>query len=151
MKRSIAGALVSFLLLASCASAPDAARAPQAPSPASPDGSVSTPAPVLDTPSNVPDGLLVTTPEPAMTLRIDARRVLLERDGQTRTLAVDSNELIFAGRHVMAHDGQGTVDILVAGQLCQHPVSGEWVPYSARVTMDDGGFIFGCAQDAPRP
>ena len=151
MKRSIAAALVSFLLLAGCASTPDAAPASQPPSPDSPDASLSTPAPVLDTPSNVPDGLVVTTPEPAMTLRIDARRVVLEREGNTRTLAVDSNELIFAGRHVMAHDAQGNVDILVAGQLCQHPVSGEWVPYSARVTLDDGGFIFGCAQDAPPP
>ena len=68
-----------------------------------------------------------------------------------RELIVDKNELIFAGRHVMAHDDAGPVEVLVAGKLCQDPVSGAWVPYSARVTLADGEFIFGCAQDAPQP
>jgi len=106
---------------------------------------------VLDTPSNVPDRLWVHTPRPALTLRIDPQRVTRVQDGRTRELTVDKNDLVFAGRHVMAHDDAGAVEVLVAGQLCQDPASGEWVPYSARVTINDGEFIFGCAGDAPPP
>ena len=135
--------LLVLLLPLGCAGTPAA--------PPSPDPTPSPPAPVLDTPSNVSERLWVNTPRPALSLRIDAQRITLVQDGKTRELTVDTNELIFAGRHVMGHDDAGSVDVLVAGQLCQDPVSGEWVPYSARVTLDDGDFIFGCARDAPSP
>lgn len=139
------GSLLGIALATGCAATPVAPRTAQAaaPEPLPP------PAPVLDTPSNVPERFLVTTPKPALSLRIEARQVTLARDGASRTFTVDSNELIFAGRHVMAHDDAGTLEVLVAGKLCQEPVSGEWVPYSARVTLDEGDFIFGCARDAP--
>ncbi|MBU2099224.1 MAG: hypothetical protein KKD00_10710 [Gammaproteobacteria bacterium] len=106
------------------------------------------PAPVLDTPSTVPAGLLVNTSKPALALRIDVRQIKLVQADTSRTLTVDKNELIFAGRHIMAHDSLGVVEILVAGQICQDPVSAQWVPYSARVTLSNGEFIYGCAQDA---
>jgi hypothetical protein len=150
MTRSVC-LLLMLLLPLGCAGTPrldrsgaaDQAVAVAAPAPA--------PAPVLDTPSNVPDRIWVNTPKPALSLRIDAQRATLVQDGRTRELTVDSNELIFAGRHVMAHDDAGAVEVLVAGQICQDPSTGEWVPYSARVTLDDGEFIFGCARDAPAP
>lgn len=142
--------LMPLLLAVGCAT--------RAAGPAPPDAAAETPAPlppipapVLDTPSNVPDRLWVNTPEPALSLRIEAKSATLVQDGRTRELIVDKNELIFAGRHVMAHDDAGPVEVLVAGKLCQDPVSGAWVPYSARVTLADGEFIFGCAQDAPQP
>jgi hypothetical protein len=149
MTRSVL-VLMPLLLAIGCATraagpapADAAAETPETPPPA--------PAPVLDTPSNVPERLWVTTPEPALSLRIEARTATLVQDGRTRELIVDKNDLIFAGRHVMAHDDAGPVEVLVAGKLCQDPVSGAWVPYSARVTLADGEFIFGCAQDAPPP
>ena len=133
---SIALALLPLLLTMGCAGTPDVGLAGPA-------------ALVLDTPSNVPERLLVNTPKPILALRIDARQVTLVHEGKSRTLTVDKNDLIFAGRHVIAHDSFGAVEVLLAGQICQDPISGEWVPYSARVTLDDGEFIFGCAQDTP--
>ena len=144
---SIALALLPLLLAMGCAGTPDAGLEGSAGSAV--PSATPPPAPALDTPSNVPEWLLVNTPKPVLALRIDARQVTLVHEGKSRTLTVDKNDLIFAGRHVMAHDSLGAVEVLVAGQICQDPVSGEWVPYSARVTLDDGEFIFGCAQDAP--
>jgi hypothetical protein len=150
---SIALALLPLLLAMGCAGTPDAGLEGSAgsavPSATTTPAPAPAPAPVLDTPSNVPEWLLVNTPKPVLALRVDARQVTLVHEGKSRTLTVDKNDLIFAGRHVMAHDSLGAVEVLVAGQICQDPVSGEWVPYSARVMLDDGEFIFGCAQDAP--
>ena len=146
---SIALALLPLLLAMGCAGTPDSGLEASAGSAVPSTTKPPTPAPVLDTPSNVPEWLLVNTPKPVLALRIDARQVTLVYGGKSRTLTVDKNDLIFAGRHVMAHDSLGAVEVLVAGQICQDPVSGEWVPYSARVSLDDGEFIFGCAQDAP--
>ena len=146
---SIALALLPLLLTMGCAGTPDAGLEGPAGSAVPSATTPPAPAPLLDTPSNVPERLLVNTPKPVLALRIDARQVTLVHEGKSRTLTVDKNDLIFAGRHVMAHDNLGAVEVLVAGQICQDPISGEWVPYSARVTLDDGKFIFGCAQDAP--
>jgi hypothetical protein len=141
--------LAPLLLTIGCASTPDAGRKSSADSVGPSEFRQAGPAPVLDTPSDVPEWLLVNTPVPALVLRIERRKITLLHDGISRTLTVDTNELIFAGRHVTAHDSLGTIEVLVAGQICRDTVSGEWVPYSARVTLDNGEFIFGCAQDAP--
>jgi hypothetical protein len=146
---SIVLALLPLLLTMGCAGTPDAGLKGSAGSTVPSAKTPPAPAPVLDTPSNVPEWLLVNTPKPVLALRINARQVKLVHEGKSRTLTVDKNELIFAGRHVMAHDNLGAVEVLVAGQICQDPISGEWIPYSARVTLYDGEFIFGCAQDAP--
>lgn len=145
-RQFVLGALV---LAIGCASTSDAGRTSLARGVGASESRPGVPAPVLDTPSEVPEWLLVNTPVPALVLRIEKRKITLVRDGTARTLTVDTNELIFAGRHVTARDGRGTIEVLVAGQSCRDTVSGEWVPYSARVTLDDGEFIFGCAQDSP--
>ena len=72
---SIALALLPLLLTMGCANTPDAELEGPA-------------APVLDTPSNVPERLLVNTPKPILALRIDARqytRASLARSRSTRT------------------------------------------------------------------
>jgi hypothetical protein len=141
--------LGALLLTIGCAGSPDAGRTSAALGVGASASRPVGPAPVLDTPSEVPEWLLVNTRVPALVLRLEKRQITLMHDGASRRLAIDTNELIFAGRHVTAHDSRGTIEVLVAGQSCQDTVSGEWVPYSARVTLDDGEFIFGCAQDAP--
>ena len=71
-------------------------------------------------------------------------------DGE-RTLTITVNQALPDGRHVMAQDDAGRVEIRIAPMLCQDSMSGADFPYTGRLTFDEAAPIPGCARPASDP
>jgi len=115
------------------------------------DGEFAIPAPVLDSEHNVADAFVLSTNEPFWTASVDGKTLALTGLEGKRTLIVDSNERLFDGRHVMAHDSAGTLEVRVTERSCQDSMSGADYPYTGKMAFDGGKEIFGCARPASDP
>jgi uncharacterized membrane protein len=111
------------------------------------------PSPVLDAPTSLPAALIVSTNEPFWQLRVEGAVAVLSGPAASRSLRVQTNDVVFDGRYLLARDATGVVEARVAGRLCQDSMSGAVYPYTARLTIDGGTPILGCARGVndPRP
>jgi uncharacterized membrane protein len=109
------------------------------------------PAPVLDSQHEVAEAFVLSTNEPFWTVRVEGKVLVLTGLEGKRTLAVDSNERLFDGRHVMAHDSAGTLEVRVTERSCQDSMAGANFPYTGKLAFDGGKEIFGCARPASDP
>jgi len=135
--------------LAGCANLTDEPRA-VVPA-ANGDGESAIPAPVLDSEHNVADAFVLSTNEPFWTASVDGKTLVLTGLEGKRTLIVDTNKRLFDGRHVMAHDSAGTLEVRVTERYCQDSMSGADYPYTGKMAFDGGKVIFGCARPASDP
>lgn len=112
-------------------------------------GVVSEPAqsPPLDAPADMAPDFVAVTHSPDWKVSIAGKRVMLLGPQGTRELALQSNDVLFDGRNVVATDALGRVEVRVTPRLCQDVTSGAWLPYTARVTVDRGQPVLGCARD----
>jgi len=137
---------ILFFVLAGtlCACVPVAADKPA--------GDASTiPAPVLDSEHDVAEAFVLSTNEPFWTVSVEGQVLVLTGLEGKRTLIVDSNERLFDGRHVMAHDSAGTLEVRVTERACQDSMAGADFPYTGKMSFDGGKEIFGCARPASDP
>jgi uncharacterized membrane protein len=111
----------------------------------------SIPTPVLDSEHNVAEAFVLSTNEPFWTATVDRKTLVLTGLEGKRTLVVDTNERLFDGRHVMAHDSAGTLEVRVTERSCQDSMSGADFPYTGKLAFDGGKDIFGCARPASDP
>jgi len=103
--------------------------------------------PPLDAPANMAPDFVAVTHSPDWEVSIAGKRVTLLGPQGTRELALESNNALFDGRNVIATDAFGMVEVRVTPRLCQDATSGAWLPYTARVTVDRGQPVLGCARD----
>jgi uncharacterized membrane protein len=61
---------------------------------------------------------------------------------------VDSNERLFDGRLVMAHDSTGRLEVRITERTCPDSMSGALYPYTGKMAFDGGQAIFVCARPA---
>ena len=109
------------------------------------------PAPVLDSEHDVAESFVLSTNEPFWRASVDGNTLALVGPDSKRTLAVDSNQRLFDGRLVMAHDSTGKLEVRITERSCQDSMSGAWYPYTGKMAFDDGQAIFGCARPASDP
>lgn len=109
------------------------------------------PAPVLDAPASMPEAFIVSTNEPFWHARVEAGAVVLTGPSAQRRFRVEMNDAVFDGRYVLAHDADGSLETRVAVRLCQDSMSGALFPYTARLVIDGGTPIPGCARGLNDP
>lgn len=138
-------------LLVSC-SAHDAttgastADAPKVQRQASPGADV--PAPVPGSGTQIAADFVLSTNEPSWRASVRGDRVVLAGLDGERTLSVRLNEAVFGGRHVMAYDAAGDVDLRITPRACQDTMSGKDFPFTGKLAFDGGAPITGCARPA---
>jgi uncharacterized membrane protein len=144
-----------FLILVLAGSLGGCANLADEPGAAAPAAKVgaefATPAPVLDSEHNVADAFVLSTNEPFWTATVEGKTLVLTGLQGKRTLTVDTNERLFDGRHVMAHDSAGTLELRVTERYCQDSMSGADYPYTGKMAFDGGKEILGCARPASDP
>jgi uncharacterized membrane protein len=109
------------------------------------------PAPVLDSFAPTAQAFILSTNEPFWQARVEGEVLVLTGLDGERRLEVTRNQALLDGRHVMARDGSGQVEVRIAPMLCQDSMSGATFPYTGRLSFDDGQPITGCARPASDP
>ncbi|MEZ5463571.1 hypothetical protein [Dokdonella sp.] len=109
------------------------------------------PPPVLDSQHFVEEEFILSTNEPFWNAHVERGSLVLKGLEGERRLAVDSNNVLFDGRSVMAHDAKGTIEIRITERLCQDNMSGASFPYTGKIAFDGGQEIMGCARPASDP
>lgn len=109
------------------------------------------PAPVLDAPASIPAAFIVSTNEPFWQVRVEGDTVVLSGPSVQRRFRTEANQVVFDGRYVTARDASGTLETRVTERLCQDSMSGAVLPFTARVVIDDGTPVLGCARAASDP
>lgn len=102
--------------------------------------------PPLDAQANLAPDFVASTNEPFWTVSVQGRSVVLTGIEGKRDMVLQSNESFFDGRNVIAVDAAGRVEVRVTPRACQDSMSGEGFPYTARVTVDQGAPVLGCAR-----
>lgn len=116
-----------------------------------PPAAAAVPAPVLDSFAPTAPAFILSTNEPFWNARIDGDLLVLKGLDGERRLAITVNQALPDGRHVMAQDDAGRVEIRIAPMLCQDSMSGADFPYTGRLTFDEATPIPGCARPASDP
>ena len=111
----------------------------------------SPPAPVLDAPAVLPADFVVSTNAPFWQARVQGFEVLLAGPSAERIFRIEMNDAVFDGRYVLARDASGTLETRIASRLCQDSMSGAVSPYTARLTIDGGAPVLGCARGLGDP
>ena len=109
------------------------------------------PAPVLDSFAPTGPAFILSTNEPFWNARVDGDVLVLKGLDGERRLTITVNQALPDGRHVMAQDDAGRVEIRIAPMLCQDSMSGADFPYTGRLTFDEAVPIPGCARPASDP
>lgn len=146
--------LATIVLASACGGRTPATGAPPPPGSAGanpPPASTAVPAPVLDSFAPTAPAFILSTNEPFWNARVDGDVLVLKGLDGERTLTVTVNQALPDGRHVMAHDDAGRVEIRIAPMLCQDSMSGADFPYTGRLAFDEAAPIPGCARPASDP
>jgi uncharacterized membrane protein len=106
---------------------------------------------VLDSFAPTAPAFILSTNEPFWNARVDGDVLVLRGLDGERRLAITVNQALLDGRHVMAQDDAGQVEIRIAPMLCQDSMSGATFPYTGRLTFDGAAPIPGCARPASDP
>lgn len=107
--------------------------------------------PPIGAPVAMAKTFVLSSNDPFWQATVNEKRVLLEGlDGQ-RMLVIDRHEVLFDGRHVMAHDERARIEIRVTARACRDSTSGAWFPYTGKMALDGGADVMGCARPASDP
>lgn len=105
--------------------------------------------PAADAPQAIPPAFMLSTNEPGWQARVESGVVLLTGVQGQRRLTIDSNEAVFDGRVVSAHDSTGPLELRVTERLCMDSMSGAQFPYTGRLQVDGGDAVMGCGGPLP--
>ncbi|NDK37558.1 hypothetical protein DT603_01695 [Pseudoxanthomonas gei] len=101
--------------------------------------------------STVPAGFIVSTNEPFWQARVDGASLALAGADGERKLVVESNEVSATGRHVLARDAGGTLEVTVTDKACQDDMSGAAFPFTGSLSFDGAAGSHGCARRLTDP
>lgn len=99
----------------------------------------------------MPAGFIVSTNEPFWQARVDGASLALTGADGERKLVVESNEASATGRHVLARDASGTLEVTVTDKACQDDMSGAAFPFTGSLSFDGAAASPGCARRLTDP
>lgn len=99
----------------------------------------------------MPAGFIVSTNEPFWQARVDGASLALTGADGERKLVVESNEASATGRHVLARDASGTLEVTVTDKACQDDMSGAAFPFTGSLAFDGAAASPGCARRLTDP